>query len=176
MCSGEGGVLPESLAASYKYIFEYVPNKYSITDENLRKVDVVEIKIGQSAKPGMGGHLPGYKVTREIAAIRGFREGQDIKSPSCFPDIRTREDLKATVERLREKTGGKSIGIKLAAGHLEEDIKIAVYAGAYFITIDGRAGGTGSAPKVVKNAFSVPTIFALARAKKILDEMNAEQI
>ncbi|NTW84491.1 MAG: glutamate synthase, partial [Chlorobiaceae bacterium] len=86
MCSGEGGILSESLAASYRYIFEYVPNKYSVTDENLKLVDAVEIKIGQSAKPGMGGHLPGNKVTREIAAIRGFREGQDIISPSHFPD------------------------------------------------------------------------------------------
>jgi glutamate synthase domain-containing protein 2/rubredoxin len=168
MCSGEGGILPESLAAAYKYIFEYVPNKYSVTDENLRRVDAVEIKIGQSAKPGMGGHLPGHKVTREIAAIRGFREGQDIISPSCFPDIRSRDDLKKTVDRLRERTGGKPIGIKLAAGHLEEDMDIALYAGADFITIDGRAGGTGAAPKVVKSAASVPTIFALARARRVL--------
>ncbi len=176
MCSGEGGILPESLAASYKYIFEYVPNKYSVTDENLQNVDAVEIKIGQSAKPGMGGHLPGHKVTREIASIRGFREGKDITSPSCFPDIRTKEDLKKTVENLRKKTGGKPIGIKFAAGHIEEDIKIALYAGVDFITIDGRAGGTGSALKVVKSAASVPTIFALARAKKILREMNADNV
>ncbi|MCK5100784.1 MAG: rubredoxin [Desulfobacteraceae bacterium] len=174
MCSAEGGILPESLASSYKYIFEYVPNKYSVTDENLQKVDAVEIKIGQSAKPGMGGHLPGHKVTREIAAIRGKREGRDITSPACFPDIRTKDDLKATVELLRQKTSGKPIGIKLAAGHLEEDIKIALYAGADFITIDGRAGGTGSAPKVVKNSASVPTIFALARAKKTLLKMKAD--
>ena len=69
MCSGEGGILPESLDSAYKYIFEYVPNQYSVTEENLRKVDAIEIKIGQSAKPGMGGHLPGQKVTDEIAEI-----------------------------------------------------------------------------------------------------------
>lgn len=176
MSSGEGGILPESLAASYKYIFEYVPNKYSVTDENLQQVDAVEIKFGQSAKPGMGGHLPGHKVTREIAEIRGFREGIDITSPSCFPDIKNKDDLKLTIEQLREKSGGKPVGIKLAAGHLEEDIKIAVYAGADFITIDGRAGGTGSAPKVVKNSASVPTIFALARAKAILRALKADHI
>jgi glutamate synthase domain-containing protein 2/rubredoxin len=176
MSSGEGGILPESLAASYKYIFEYVPNKYSVTDEYLRQVDAVEIKIGQSAKPGMGGHLPGHKVTREIAAIRGFREGRDITSPSHFPDIRTRDDLKAAVDSLREKTNGKPIGIKLAAGHLEEDIDIALYAGIDFITIDGRAGGTGAAPKVVKNVASVPTIFALAQARKILDAREADSV
>jgi glutamate synthase domain-containing protein 2/rubredoxin len=176
MSSGEGGILPESLEAAYQYIFEYVPNKYSVTDEYLRQVDAVEIKIGQSAKPGMGGHLPGHKVTREIAAIRGFREGRDITSPSRFPDIRTRDDLKNTVDHLREKTGGKPIGIKLAAGHVEDDIEITLYAGVDFITIDGRAGGTGAAPKVVKNAASVPTIFALARARKALDAAGADHV
>jgi glutamate synthase domain-containing protein 2/rubredoxin len=176
MSSGEGGILPDSLATSYKYIFEYVPNKYSVTDEYLQQVDAIEIKIGQSAKPGMGGHLPGHKVTREIAAIRGFREGRDITSPSHFPDIRTRDDLKATVDYLREKTGDKPIGIKLAAGHLEEDIDIALYAGPDFITIDGRAGGTGAAPKVVKNVASVPTIFALAQARKILNARGADSV
>lgn len=176
MGSGEGGILPESLAASHRYIFEYVPNKYSVTDENLARVDAVEIKFGQSAKPGMGGHLPGDKVTREIAAVRGKREGVDITSPACFPDIRTPEELTATVARLREKTGGKPVGIKLAAGHIEEDMKIAVEAGADFITLDGRAGGTGSAPKVVKASASVPTIFALARARKVLDDLGAGNV
>jgi len=176
MSSGEGGILPESLDSAYKYIFEYVPNKYSVTNENFSLVDAVEIKIGQSAKPGMGGHLPGHKVTREIARIRGMREGKDITSPSSFPDIRNPGDLKQTVDLLREKTGGKPVGIKLAAGHLEKDIKIAVSAGVDFITIDGRAGGTGSALKVVKNSTSIPTIFALARARKILDDIKADNI
>ncbi|MCP4118431.1 MAG: glutamate synthase [Desulfobacteraceae bacterium] len=176
MGSGEGGILPESLAASHKYIFEYVPNKYSVTDEYLARVDAVEIKIGQSAKPGMGGHLPGHKVTREIAMIRGFREGRDIISPSRFPDIRTREDLKRTVESLRERTFGKPVGIKLAAGHIEDDMDFALFAGVDFITMDGRAGGTGAAPKVVKGAASVPSIFALARARRVLDARGADHV
>ena len=176
MCSGEGGIIPESLDAAHKFIFEYVPNKYSVTDANLKRVDAIEIKIGQSAKPGMGGHLPGHKVTREIAEVRGFREGQDIISPAHFPDIRTPDDLKCTVACLREKSGGKPIGIKLAAGHLEADIDIALYAGADFITIDGRAGGTGAAPKAVKNAASVPTVFALAKARSILDARGADGV
>ncbi len=176
MCSGEGGILPESLQAAYNYIFEYVPNKYSATDENLKLVDAVEIKIGQSAKPGMGGNLPGKKVTKEIAAIRGKREGQDIISPSHFPDIKTKDELKETVNSLRKKTGGKPIGIKLAAGNIENDIEIALYAGVDFITIDGRAGGTGSALKMVKNSTSVPTIFALTRARKFLDSKGADDI
>ena len=153
-----------------------MPNKYSVTDQHLRQVDAVEIKIGQSAKPGMGGHLPGRKVTREIAAVRGFREGQDIISPSRFPDIRTPDDLKTAVDGLRERSGGTPIGIKLAAGHLEEDIDIALGAGADFITIDGRAGGTGAAPKVVKSAAPVPTVFSLSRARRVLDSKGADGV
>lgn len=176
MCSGEGGVLPECLDASHKYIFEYVPNKYSVTDKTFQGVAAIEIKIGQSAKPGMGGHLPGHKVTHEIAEIRGFAEGEDIISPSHFEDILTTDDLKRTVDELRKRSEGKPIGIKLAAGHLKADINIALDAGVDFLTIDGRAGGTGAAPKVVKDATSVPTLFALARARAILNNRKADNI
>ena len=132
ICSGEGGILPEEFDAAYRYIFEYVPNQYSVTDENLKKVDAIEIKIGQSAKPGLGGHLPGKKVTSEIARIRGFKEGEDIVSPSHFKDIHTREDLKSRVDWLRETSAGRPIGIKLAAGDIEADLDFAVYAGPDF--------------------------------------------
>lgn len=82
MCSGEGGILKEERCAAHRFIFEYVPNQYSVTEENLCDVDAIEIKIGQSAKPGMGGHLPGNKVTPEIAAVRGRTAGVDIISPA----------------------------------------------------------------------------------------------
>ncbi len=124
----------------------------------------------------MGGHLPGTKVTHEIALIRGKQEGKDIISPSHFEDIRTKEELKSRVDWLREKSGGRPIGVKLAAGDLEADLEFAVYAEPDFITIDGRAGSTGSAPKFVKASTSIPTLFALYRARKYLDENNAEGI
>jgi len=173
MCSGEGGILPESLAAAYRYIFEYVPNKYSVTEENLRRVDAIEIKIGQSVKPGMGGHLPGRKVTAEIAEIRGFPEGSDIISPSHFGEILDRHDLKRTVDWLREVSDGRPVGIKLAAGNIEEDLEVALHAGPDFVTIDGRPGATGAAPKLVKIAASMPAVFALYRARKYFDENGA---
>ena len=176
ICSGEGGILPEELNSSYKYIFEYVPNKYSVTDEYLKQVDAVEIKIGQSAKPGMGGHLPANKVTSDIAQVRNRPEGEDIISPARFRDINTKEDLKNTVDMLRDKTDGKPIGIKLAAGHIEKDMEIALSANPDFITIDGRAGATGAALKVVKSATSMPTIFALWRARQTLIKHGAEDV
>ena len=176
MCSGEGGILPESLENSYKYIFEYVPNEYSVTDDNLKKADAIEIKVGQSVKPGMGGHLPGVKVTKEIAAIRGFKEGSDIISPSHFRDIKNRDDLKKKVDWLRNKSDGKPVGIKLAAGNIEADLEVALFAGPDFITIDGRPGATAAAPKFVKAATSVPTIFALHRARRFLDQNGAGDV
>jgi len=176
MCSGEGGILPDSLNNAYKYIFEYVPNQYSATEENLKRVDAVEIKIGQSAKPGMGGHLPGNKVTKEIAEIRGFKEGIDIISPARFKEIKNKDDLKNKVGWLRQVSGGKPVGIKLAAGNIEADLDIALYAKPDFVTIDGRAGATGASPKFVKAAASIPSMFALYRASKYLKEKDAEGV
>jgi glutamate synthase domain-containing protein 2 len=176
ICSGEGGILPDSLAAAHRYIFEYVPNQYSVTPENLQAVDAIEIKIGQSAKPGMGGHLPGEKVSSEIAAIRQRPAGESILSPARFPDISNRDELRDRVAWLRKESGGKPIGIKLAAGHVEADIEFALYANPDFITIDGRPGGTGSAPKFIKRAASMPTIPALARARRCLDQAGADHV
>lgn len=176
ICSGEGGVLEAELENAHKFIFEYVPNQYSVTDEYLQRVDAIEIKFGQSAKPGMGGHLPGNKVTAEIAQVRGRPEGKDIISPSQFSDIRTQDDLRHKIDWLREKSGGKPVGIKLAAGNIEADLEIALAAGPDFVTLDGRAGATGAAPKVVKDSASVPTLFAVSRARKFLNEKGAENV
>ncbi len=174
--SGEGGILPEEREAANKYIFEYIPNKYSVTDENLRNSDAIEIKIGQGTKPGMGGHLPAEKVTLEIAAIRNKPLGQDIHSPSKFQEIKTKEDLKALVAELRDRSDGRPIGIKIAAGHIERDLEFCVFAEPDFITIDGRGGGTGASPYLLREATSVPTIYALHRARKYLDSVGAKDI
>ena len=174
MCSGEGGILPEEKKASYKYIFEYVPNLYSVTDENLKTADAVEIKIGQGTKPGMGGHLPGSKVTPEIAEIRNKPLGKDVISPSKFPGIDTKEDLKKLVDELRERSEGRPIGIKIAAGRIERDLEYCVYAQPDFITIDGRGGATGASPAIIRDSTSVPTVYALFRARKYLNSVGAK--
>ena len=174
MCSGEGGILPEEKAAAYKYIFEYVPNRYSVTPENLKTADAIEIKIGQGTKPGMGGHLPGEKVTPEIAKIRNKPLGQDVISPSKFPDVTTKEELKELVSQLRMASEGRPIGIKIAAGRIEKDLEYCVFAEPDFITIDGRGGATGASPKLVRDAASVPTVYALYRARKYLDSVGSD--
>lgn len=170
MASGEGGILPEEKENAYRYIFEIIPNMYSVTDENLKSSDAIEIKIGQGTKPGMGGHLPGAKVTAEIAKVRGKIQGEDIISPSKFPDINSKDDLKAFVTELRERSEGRPIGIKIAAGRIEDDLEYVTYAEPDFITIDGRGGATGASPKIIRDSTSLPTIYALYRAKKYLDE------
>lgn len=174
MCSGEGGILPEEMESSYRYIFEYVPNLYSVTDENLRRSDAIEIKIGQGSKPGMGGHLPGAKVTQAIAAARNKPVGQDVVSPSRFPGISTKEDLKALVATLRNRSDGRPIGIKIAAGHIEKDLEYCVFAEPDFITIDGRGGATGSSPLMIRDSTSIPTVYALYRARKYLDQIHSD--
>lgn len=174
MCSGEGGILPEEREASYKYIFEYIPNKYSVTDENLRRADAIEIKIGQGTKPGMGGHLPGEKVTEEIARLRGKKKGEDVQSPSKFPELNSKEDLREMVTMLRDRSDGRPIGIKIAAGRIERDLEYCVYAEPDFITVDGRGGATGSSPLLLREATTVPTVYALYRARKYLDAMHSD--
>jgi len=118
----------------------------------------------------MGGHLPAKKVTPEIAQIRGFEENKDIISPPHFKNMKTKNDLKEKVDYLREASEGRPIGVKMAAGNIEKDMEFALFANPDFITIDGRAGGTGAAPKFVKAATSIPTIFALYRARKFLND------
>ncbi len=174
MCSGEGGILPEEKEAAYKYIFEYVPNLYSVTDENLKTSDAIEIKIGQGTKPGMGGHLPGSKVTPEIAKIRNKPLGEDVISPSRFPGINSAEDLKKLVGELRMRSEGRPIGIKIAAGRIERDLEFCVYAEPDFITIDGRGGATGASPAIIRDSTSVSTIYALYRARKYLDSIGSD--
>ena len=173
-CSGEGGILPEEMENAYKYIFEYVPNRYSATGDNLKNADAIEIKIGQSTKPGLGGQLQGEKVTEEIAQIRKKPLGKDIHSPATIPEVNSKEDLKNLVDELRMKSHGRPIGLKFAAGKIEDDLSHVLYAEPDFITIDGRGGSTGASPKLIRDSTSVPTIYALSRARKYLDEHDSE--
>jgi len=173
-CSGEGGILTEEMENAYKYIFEYVPNKYSVTDDNLRNADAIEIKIGQSTKPGLGGQLQGEKVTPEIADVRGKPVGEDIHSPATIPEVNSKEDLKELVKELRQCSDGRPIGLKFAAGRIEDDLEHVIYAEPDFITIDGRGGSTGASPKLIRDSTSVPTIYALSRARRFLDEHGSD--
>ena len=162
--SGEGGMLPEEREAAQKYTLQYSTGRFGITEETLRLADMVEIKVGQGAKPGLGGHLLKAKITAEIAKVRNIPMDKDAISPARHLDINSKEDLKKKVDWLRELTGGVPIGIKLAGGHVEKDIEIALFAGVDVITVDGTEGGTGAAPTVAREHAALPLLNVLTRA------------
>jgi glutamate synthase domain-containing protein 2 len=170
ICSGEGGMLPEEQAANSRYFYEYASGAFGFGEEKLRRVQAMHFKAGQGAKTGTGGHLPGTKVVGKIAEVRGLEPGTDSISPATFPDLHSPADFKAFSDRARDVSGGIPIGFKMSANHIEGDIDFALEAGADYIILDGRGGGTGAAPRIFRDNISVPTIPALARARRHLDE------
>lgn len=176
ICSGEGGMLPDEQESNSRYFYELASAKFGFEWDKMKKVQAFHFKGGQGAKTGTGGHLPGHKVSAEIAEVRGLQEGQTAISPATFTDMVTVEDFNEFAERVREISGGIPIGYKLAASRIEDDIDFALDAGADYIILDGRGGGTGAAPIVLRNHINVPTIPALARARKHLDKRGAEGV
>lgn len=176
ICSGEGGMLPEEQQNNSRYFYELASGKFGFRWELLEKVQAFHFKGGQGAKTGTGGHLPGHKVTPEIAAVRGLQPGEAAISPATFPDFYSAEDFRRFAEEVRVRTGGIPVGFKIAASRIEADIDVALEAGADYIILDGRGGGTGAAPTVLRDNINVPTIPALARARKHLDRRHAEGV
>lgn len=173
--TGEGGMLPEERRYAKILIAQYSTGRFGVDENYLRCADAVEIKIGQGAKPGQGGLLPAEKVTKDIANIRKVPLGKSVHSPPYHPDIKTPRDLKKKVKVLRQITNGKPIIIKIGAGDIENDVKIAIKAEPDAIAIDGMEGGTGAAPSIMLDDFGIPTISALVRARRVMDSMNAKQ-
>ena len=169
ICSGEGGMLPEEQQSNTRYFYELASGKFGWSLDRVALAQAFHFKAGQGAKTGTGGHLPGAKVTARIAAVRGLEPGTAAISPSRFPDLASPEDFGRLADRVRERTGGIPIGFKMSAQHIEDDIDFALEAGADYIILDGRGGGTGAAPDVFKDNISIPTIPALARARRHLD-------
>jgi glutamate synthase domain-containing protein 2 len=173
ICSGEGGMLPEEQAANSRYFYELASAGFGYSEDKLLGVQAFHFKGGQGAKTGTGGHLPASKNIGKISQVRGIPEGQPAISPPTFKDLHTSQDFAKFADRVREITGGIPIGFKLSANHIEQDIQFALDAGADYIILDGRGGGTGAAPAMFRDHISVPTIPALARARRYLDQQNA---
>ncbi len=174
MCSGEGGMLPEARKAAVKYIYELGTAAFSHKDSIIKQADAVEIKIGQGVKPGLGGHLPAHKVTEEIAEIRGLKPGEASVSPGRLAGLNNLKDLKKMVAHIKKIIDGKPVGIKFAAGHIEQDLEFALKAKPDFITIDCRGGATGSSPKFLKDNVGIPPVFVIRRARKYLDKAKSK--
>jgi glutamate synthase domain-containing protein 2 len=176
ICSGEGGMLPEEQAENSRYFYELASAKFGFSEDLLPKVQAFHFKGGQGAKTGTGGHLPGNKVKGKIAEVRQLPEGQAAISPPAFCDFTTPQEYREFADRVRELTGGVPIGFKLSAQHIEKDIDFALEAGADYIILDGRGGGTGAAPLIFRDNISVPTIPALARARRHLNRNERSDV
>jgi glutamate synthase domain-containing protein 2 len=176
ICSGEGGSLKEEREANSRYFYELASAKFGWDINLVEEVQAFHFKGGQGAKTGTGGHLPANKVTEKIAETRGLKVDEDAISPPTFDYPVTVEEFCKFSDEVRERSGGIPIGYKLSANHIEDDIDFALEAGADYIIIDGRGGGTGAAPLLFRNHISVPTIPALARARKHLDKRCGREV
>jgi len=176
ICSGEGGMLNEEQAENSRYFYELASARFGWKLDLVERVQAFHFKGGQGAKTGTGGHLPGDKVQGKIAEVRGLEPGQSAISPATFPDLHTASDFRKLADEVRERSGGIPIGFKLSANRIEADIDFALEASADYIILDGRGGGTGAAPLLFRNNISVPTIPALARARKHLDAKTGREV
>ncbi|MGC8512072.1 MAG: glutamate synthase-related protein [Acidimicrobiales bacterium] len=176
ICSGEGGMLPEEQQANSRYFYELASARFGWRTEILEKVQAFHFKGGQGAKTGTGGHLPGEKVKGRIASVRGLPEGTPAVSPSRFPDWDSLDDYRNFAAQVREISGGIPVGFKMSAQHIEADIDAALDIGVDYIILDGRGGGTGAAPLIFRDNISVPTIPALARARRHLDRKGRRDV
>jgi glutamate synthase domain-containing protein 2 len=176
ICSGEGGMLPEEQAENSRYFYELASARFGFDWDKLAVVQAFHFKGGQGAKTGTGGHLPGPKVNGKIAEVRGLNEGEAAISPSRFPDWSEVSQIKGFADEVRDRTGGIPIGYKLSAQRIEKDIDAALEVGVDYIILDGRGGGTGAAPIIFRDNISVPTIPALARARRHLDQAGRKDI
>lgn len=176
IASGEGGSLPEEQAENSRYFYEYASARFGFAWDKVLRSQAFHFKGGQAAKTGTGGHLPGHKVSARIAAVRGLTEGQAAISPPRFPDWGSLDDYKAFAAEVRDRTGGIPVGYKLSAQHIEADLDAAFEIGVDYVILDGRGGATGAAPTLFRDHISVPTIPALARARRHLDRSGQSDV
>jgi len=174
--TGEGGMMDEQREAADQLIFQMLSGRLGWNIHDMQRADGLEIYISQGAKPGFGGQLMAKKVTEEIARIRGIPHGIDLRSPSRHPDILGADDLVIKIEELREATGYRiPVSVKLGAGRVRDDIKIAVKDGFDFIELDGMQGSTGAAGNEVLDYCGIPTIAAMQEAEEALAEIGRRQ-
>ncbi len=176
ICSGEGGMLPEEQQENSRYLYELASARYGWDPDLVARVQAFHFKGGQGAKTGIGGQLSGEKVQGRVAEIRGLKPGEASVSPPTFTDLHGPADFRRVADEVRERSGGIPIGFKLSANHIEDDIDFALEAGADYIILDGRGGGTGGAPLLFRDHISVPTIPALARARRHLDAKAGREV
>ena len=174
--TGEGGMSDAQRDAAKQLIFQMLGGRLGWNIHDMNRADGLEIYISQGAKPGFGGQLMAKKVTKELAEIRGIPAGIDLRSPSRHPDILGADDLVIKIEELREATGYRlPVSVKLGAGRIRDDIKIAVKDGFDFVELDGMQGSTGAGGAEVMEYVGIPTLSAICEAERALASIGRRQ-
>ncbi len=174
--TGEGGMSDAQRGAASQLVFQMLGGRLGWNIHDMNRADGLEIYISQGAKPGLGGQLMAKKVTPELARIRGIPSGIDLRSPSRHPDILGGDDLLIKVEEMREATGYRlPVSVKLGAGRVGDDVKIAVKDGFDFIELDGMQGSTGAGSAEVIDYVGIPTLSAIIEAIDALEEIGRRQ-
>ncbi|NIE75219.1 FMN-binding glutamate synthase family protein [Pantoea sp. Ap-967] len=171
--TGDGGMTPEERGQSQHLVYQYLPSRYGMNPDDLRKADAIEIVLGQGAKPGGGGMLLGMKVTERVAGMRTLPIGVDQRSACRHPDWTGPDDLAIKIAEIREITDWeKPIYVKIGASRPYYDVKLAVKAGADVVVLDGMQGGTAATQEVFIEHVGIPILPAIPQAVQALQEMG----
>lgn len=171
--TGDGGMTPEERGQSKHLVYQYLPSRYGMNPDDLRKADAIEVVLGQGAKPGGGGMLLGQKISERVAAMRTLPEGIDQRSACRHPDWTGPDDLAIKIAELREITDWeKPIYIKVGASRTYYDVKLAVHSGADVVVVDGMQGGTAATQEVFIEHVGIPTLAAIPQAVQALSELG----
>ena len=171
--TGDGGMTPEERGHSETLVYQYLPSRYGMNPDDLRKADAIEIVLGQGAKPGGGGMLLGMKVTERVAGMRTLPVGVDQRSACRHPDWTGPDDLAIKIAEIREITDWeKPIYVKIGASRPYYDVKLAIKAGADVIVLDGMQGGTAATQEVFIEHVGIPILPAIPQAVQALQEMG----
>ncbi len=171
--TGDGGMTPEEREHSRLLVYQYLPSRYGMNPDDLRKADAIEIVVGQGAKPGGGGMLLGQKISDRVAEMRDLPKGIDQRSACRHPDWTGPDDLEIKVQELREITDWKvPVYIKVGATRTFFDVQLAVKAGADVVVVDGMQGGTAATQDVFIEHVGIPTLPAVRIAVDALKDLG----
>ncbi|MGK9220411.1 MULTISPECIES: FMN-binding glutamate synthase family protein [unclassified Microbacterium] len=174
--TGDGGMTPEERGQSSKLVYQYLPSRYGMNPDDLRKADAIEVVLGQGAKPGGGGMLLGQKITERVAGMRTLPVGIDQRSASRHPDWTGPDDLTIKIAELREITDWRvPIYVKVGASRPYYDTALAVKAGADVVVVDGMQGGTAATQQVFIEHVGIPTLAAIGPAVAALQDLGVHR-
>ncbi len=171
--TGDGGMTPEERGHSEQLVYQYLPSRYGMNPDDLRKADAIEIVVGQGAKPGGGGMLLGQKISERVAGMRTLPEGIDQRSACRHPDWTGPDDLEIKILELREITHWeKPIFIKVGGARPYYDTALAIKAGADVVVVDGMQGGTAATQEVFIEHVGQPTLACIRPAVQALQDLD----